>query len=178
MNEIGQNEGQTARQAPPYNEGQGMQVEKPMAVWVFGLGNIVIGCYFLVRMSYGWSRIIADTFKNFEKVTWAGGISTLLTFVLGAGLEIWLIVLGIGLLTMKRWARRGSVLYGWIQVVLIVIGLGATVITLSRMTLPEGFWKTFLTIGDAIMLVHWIYMVLLLIFMKTAKVKRAFAAVE
>jgi len=148
-------------------------IEKPMAVTVFGVLNCVLGCYFLVRMIYGWSGMIARVVKEPTKIT-ESQILVWLIVVFSFGLVIWLIVLGIGLLTMKRWARRGSVLYGWIQIVLIVIVLGATVFSfvIGQPSYPA------LDINNALALIHWIYMILLLIFMQTAKVKRAFTAIE
>jgi hypothetical protein len=151
-------------------------VERPMAVWVFGVLNIVFGFYFLVRMGYSWSKIIAGGFKNPGEITWSG-IPVLLFFVVSTGLIVWLIVLGIGLLTMKRWARRGSVLYGWIQVAIIVITLGGIFISsiIDWENAPRILWAS-ININNALAVIHWIYMVLLLVFMKTKKVKRAFAA--
>ena len=148
-------------------------VEKPMAVTVFGVLNIAVGCYFMVRMVLSCSKIIAWVVKEPEKIT-ESEILGLLLFVIGFGLVIWLIVLGIGLLTMKRWARRGSVLYAWIQVIFIVITLGAMIISLvfGQPAYPS------IDINNGLALIHWIYMVLLLIFMQTAKVKQAFSTIE
>jgi hypothetical protein len=153
-------------------------IEKPMAVTVFGVLNIVFGCYFLVRIVHSWYKIMAGDFKNSEEMMWPG-IPALLLFVVIVGLVVWLIVLGIGLLKMKRWARRGSVLYGWIQIVLIVITLGGAVVSLviDWKDAPRIILGS-ITIDNGLAVIHWIYMVLLLVFMKTAKVKQAFAAIE
>jgi hypothetical protein len=159
----------------PENE-NGSNVKKPLSILVFGIGNIIVGCYFMVLLVRGWGKVITDIYKATGNIIGIG-IFDLLLLAFSLGLAIWILVLGYGLLTMKRWARRGSVLYGWIQVVLIVIILAGTFIGLSRMAMPEGFWKSFLTVGNALMLAQWIYMILLLIFMKIAKVKQAFAAI-
>jgi len=167
MSDLGSNQSQV----PPQT------IEKPAAVWVFGVMNIVVGCYFLVRMIYGWSKIIAGVVKEPEKITESGMLALLLV-VISFGLVIWLIVLGIGLLTMKRWARRGSVLYGWIQVVIIVITLGAIFISsiIDLHNAPRILWAS-INLNNALAVIRWVYMVLLLIFMKTEKVKRAFGAI-
>ena len=151
-------------------------IGRPTSVTVFGVLNIVVGCYFLVRSFPGLYKIMGGAGENPENIT-GWGIVALLLIIVGVGLAIWLIVLGIGLLTMKRWARRGSVLYACFQVVIIVITLGTMFFSLSRMNLLKGWLSTFLDIDSALALIHWIYMVLLLIFMKTTKVKKAFAAV-
>ena len=145
-----------------------------MAVWVFGVLNILFGCYFLVRIVHSWSKIIAEYYKSPEKIIeiW---IPPLL-FVVSVGLTIWLIVLGIDLLKMKRWARRGSVLFAWINVVFIVITLVSIVVSMIINWNLEVI-RASMNIGNALVLIQWIYMVLLLIFMKTKKVKQAFAFV-
>jgi hypothetical protein len=182
MDEFGQNKTQSpapAPSSPRYSrEGrltaEGQAVERPGAVTVFGVLNIVVGCYFMVRIVYSWYELIVKYFKNPEEII-GSGILYLLLFFIVVGLVIWLIVLGIGLLKMKRWARRGSVLYGWIQVVFIVLTLGASLISLvaDYKNLVEGV-KSFISIGNGLAIIRWIYMVLLLIFMKTAKVKQVF----
>jgi hypothetical protein len=112
------------------------------------------------------------------KMTITKIILVLLLPALNAGLWLWLIVLGIGLLTMKRWARRGSVLYAWINIGLFVIACIAWschifMVLSGRVKLPEGMLIASIRGG----LIALIYPVLLLIFMKTKKVKRAFSAI-
>jgi hypothetical protein len=153
-------------------------IKKPTAVTIFGILNIVFGCYYLVRGSPGSYKIVAGACKNPEKITGLG-ILVLLLLAVGIGLSIWLIVLGIGLLRMKRWSRRGSVMYARIQIVLMVIALGSLFISLAIRwaSLPKDGWG-FFNINNGLALIGWIYIVLLLIFMQTAKVKQAFAAIE
>jgi hypothetical protein len=162
MDEFGKNMVQTPAPA----------VKRPGVVWVFGVMNLVFGCYLMVRMGLGWYKIIIGYINKPEEITWS-----LLIFVVSIGLIIWLIVLGIGLLTMKRWARRGSVLYGWINVVLIVITLVCLIVSMIAewKDTPRIFMAS-ITINNGLAVIQWIYMVLLLVFMKTAKVKQAFAA--
>lgn len=151
-------------------------IEKPVAVTVFGVLNIVVGCYQLIRILHGSYKIIAEVCKNPEKMI-GSGILFLLLLVVGIGLSIWLIVLGIGLLGMKKWSRRGSIMYARIQIVLIVITLGSLFISLviGWTKLPKGVWA-FFNVNNCLALIGWIYIVLLLIFMQTGKVKRAFEA--
>jgi hypothetical protein len=150
-------------------------IERPTAVTVFGVLNIVVGCYHLVRDSPGLYKIIAATFKNSEKIT-SSGIFVLLLLIAGIGLTIWLLVLGIGLLTMKRWSRRGSVMFARIMIVFIVITLGSMIIAIL---MEWSRWHNVLnfSINNCIAVINWIYYVLLLIFMKTEKVKQAFSAI-
>jgi hypothetical protein len=151
-------------------------VKKPFSVTIFGILNIVIGCYQLIRILPGSYKITARAFSDLEGIT-VSRISFLLILVVGIGLSIWLLILGIGLLKMKRWARRGSVIYAWIQIVFIVITLGSLFVSLliGWTSLPKDGWA-FFNVNNCIALISWIYMVLLLIFMKATKVKRAFAA--
>ena len=103
----------------------------------------------------------------------------LLSCLVNVGLSIWLIVLGVGLLRMTKWARRGSVLYAWVRIGLCTVTRGYTAfVVLSGLANPpkDGRWHFWMTYAG-ITLLGLIYPILLLIFMKTAKVKRAFAAI-
>jgi hypothetical protein len=159
-------------QAPP------QVTEKPTVVTVFGILNIAFGCYQLVRTSPGLYKIFADACSNLEKIT-ESGIFVLLFLIASIGLTIWLIVLGIGLLTMKRWSRRGSCMYAWIMIVFIVITLGAIVIkSITDWENAPRILLASITLNNALGVIQWLYMVLLLIFMQSAKVKQAFSAIE
>jgi len=151
-------------------------IKKPFAVLFFGVMNIVFGCYFLVRIGHSWYRTIPGILMNQEHII--SGLLFFLILIAGTGLVLWLIVLGIGLLLMKRWARRGSVLYGWIQVVLIAITLGAALI--SMITSGAHAYRIFvgsIHIGNVLAMIQSAYMVLLLVYMRSAKMKEAFSAV-
>ena len=99
-------------------------------------------------------------------------------FIGSLALIIWLIVLGIGLLKMKRWARRGSVIYGRIQIVFIAIVLAAIIISsIQDWENAHGLLMRSMTLRNGMVLVQSIYMILLLVFMQSKKVKRAFAPI-
>jgi len=133
-------------------------------------------------MGHSWYRIIPGIIKNPENILTPSCILFLFLGMVGFALAVWLIGLGVGLLVMKGWARRGSIIYAWIQIVFMIITLGATFISLIIDLI--GGWQDFLrvfwgtmNIGNGIVAIQWIYMILLLIFMKTEKIKRAFSAV-
>lgn len=152
--------------------------ERPIAVWVFGILNIVLGCYFLVRIVIGWSGTIVNVFKNPENIKRVTEISLLL-FIVSIILIIWLIMLGYGLLNMKRWARRGSIIYAWIMIAFA--GIAVIAIIESMVTSwPDSIrvLRHSMSIHNGIAVIQWIYYILLLIFMKTAKVREAFAGIE
>lgn len=151
---------------------------RPTSVTVFGVLNIVIGLYLLVRFIHSWYRMITGIVKNPEGMITLEGILILLLGVVGIGLAVWLIVLGWGLLKMKRWARRGSVIYAWIMIIFMVITLGGIFIsTITDMENAPRILRGSVNISNALGVIRWIYMILLLIFMQTSKVKQAFAAV-
>jgi hypothetical protein len=155
-----------------YNETQ-QSIEKPIAVTVFGVLNVVFGCYFLMRIGHSWYKVI-----SIPKVVMWSNIMFFLLGMAGLAVAIWLIALGIGLLKMKRWSRRGSIIYAWIQIVFMVIALAATVINsiADRENAPRVLLAS-VNLNNALAVIHWIYMILLLIFMRTEKIKRAFAAI-
>ncbi len=153
-------------------------IEKPTSITVFGILNIVFGCYQLIRISPGLYKIMAEFYTNPEKII-GPEILFLLLLTVVIGLSVWLLVLGVGLLTMKRWSRRGSVMYALIQIVLMVIALG--VIVIKSITDWENAPRILLasiTLDNALGVIQWLYMVLLLISMQSAKVKQAFSAIE
>ncbi len=138
-------------------------VEKPTSVTVFGVLNIVLGCYFLARIIYSWSRILPEIFKDPEKTT----VGAVLIVVANIALMIWLIVLGVGLLTMKRGARRGSIAWARIKIVLTVISICLLILSLSRTwsSMPKDKLDNFIFLIVSSMIQSLIYPVLLLVFM-------------
>lgn len=158
-------------QAPP-------QISKgPTAITVFGILNIAFGCYQLIRISPGLYKIVAGACKNPEKII-GSEILFLLLLAVVIGLSVWLLALGIGLLTMKRWSRRGSVMYARIMIVFIVITIGSIVI--KSITDWENAPRVLLAsinLDNALGVIRWLYYILLLIFMQSARVKQAFEAI-
>lgn len=155
-------------------EVQPQVIERPRAVTVFGVLSIIVGCYPFIRTYPQLYKILAPVLMS--KTEMPGMPLFLLSCLISVGLSIWLIVLGIGLLRMKRWARSGSIIYSWVQIGLRTVNGGyTTVIILSGLANPPrgGRWPFWITYA-LMMLIGLIYPILLLIFMQTEKVKRAF----
>jgi hypothetical protein len=150
-------------------------IEKPASVTVFGVMNIVVGCYHLVRLILLSYKMLMDAL-NYPEITTGLAIMVLLFPALNAGLWVWLFILGIGLLTMKRWARRGSIIFAWINIGWFIFAWSWNVVLVGCILMPEK--RTFMITSMCKVLISLIYPVLLLIFMQTAKVKRAFHARE
>jgi hypothetical protein len=154
---------------------------RPLAALVFGIFNIIFGCIGLVFSSI----VIIHILIAWEKSGAALGyrLFLLAANAIGLGFSIWLFTLGMGLLAVRNWARRGSILYGWLGILFFIIESGVNFLAAAfnwlkipeyagRIT-PEGL-REFLIgmgIGAAGGLV---YPLLLLIFMQTKKVKEAF----
>jgi hypothetical protein len=152
-------------------------IERPIAVVVFGLLSFVLGCYPFISTYPQLYNIIAPALMG--KTAMPGMPLFLLSCLVSVGLSIWLIVLGIGLLRMKKWARRGSVIYAWVRIGLHTVtrGYPAVIILLGLANPPkDGRWSFWITYAG-MTLIGLIYPILLLIFMRTEKVKRAFAAI-
>jgi len=148
-------------------------VKKPKSVTVFGVLNIVYGGLFILSTPIAiFGYIVAGKKGDVSsgEMMWA-----LFSLIVGFGLTIWLVILGIGLLNLKKWARRGSVMYAWADIAFILIGTGVNIVILSLdgINPQEGeLTKLFVEFLDIIISV--VYPVLLLIFMQKDKVKMAF----
>jgi hypothetical protein len=147
-------------------------IGKPAAVTVFGVLNIVFGCYHLFSSSLVSYKVIMTAW-NYPQTAASQLIIIISLQAINACLWIWLIVVGIGLLMMKKWSRQQAVYYSWVQIILFA-AVWSYNITVARIYMPEKtglFIVSMLKMADAL-----IYPILLLIFMQTQKVKQAFAA--
>jgi hypothetical protein len=152
-------------------------IERPIVVMVFGVLSFMLGGYPFISIYPQLYKIIAPVLMG--KTAMPGMPLFLLSCLVSVGLSIWLIVLGIGLLRMKKWARRGSIIYAWVSIGLHTVTRGyPAVIILSGLANPPkgGRWPFWVTYAGMTLL-SLIYPILLLIFMKTEKVKRAFSAI-
>jgi hypothetical protein len=143
-------------------------IERPTSVTVFGILNIVFGLLGLIC-----APMVDHKPTSTKEMVWnliAAGISI--------GFAIWILVLGYGLLKLKPWARRGLIGYACVYIVYMVVISGTDIIAiLHRLGQPDNEIQT-LIVTISVGLIGLIYPILLLIFMQTAKVKQAFAAIE
>ncbi len=167
MVEVGPNQ----TQEPP------QVIERPMAVWVFGILNVVFGCYHLFFLSVSTYKTVIEMQKHPEN-TRRVIIYFFVSCAVTAFFWIWLIVAGAGLLKMKKWSRRCSIIYSWVQIGLFTLILVYTTVIVfaGLINPPQGRWSFWITYMR-VMLMAVIYPVLLLIFMQTEKVKRVFTAI-
>jgi hypothetical protein len=96
--------------------------------------------------------------------------------VLGIGFAIWQLVVGIGLLKLKRWARQGAIIYAGIAIGWCLIGTAINLITLATggMHMPREMLPGFLIGTVAGGVFGLVYPILLLVFMLKSNVRAAF----
>lgn len=148
-------------------------IKKPASVIVFGILNILFGIFGLVVSTF-------ILFPSFKQTLSAFKIWQLVMKFLGFCFDIWLVVLGIGLLRLKNWARRGSILYACLVILVSVIATGVEVLAifLHWTTIPQSGQRAYI-LGMCIGFIGpLIYPVLLLIFMQTAKIRQAFQSIS
>lgn len=125
-------------------------VRKPKSIMVFGILNIVFAGLWWWHMPPGYPdvRLVIPT-----------------PIAVPLGFSIWLVILGIGLLKLKERARRGSIIYAWIEI--------SWVIVMSLLFFAYGFdqGREFIILPGGTP----IYSILLLVFMKKKNIKSAFA---
>jgi hypothetical protein len=149
--------------------GTQQSVEKPIALNIFGVLNIVFGCCVLIRLGHSFLQELEAGQMVMPFIALA---------IISLTLMIWLIVLGVGLLKMKKWARRGSVMYARIQIVFIAIMFAGIIISLFRDSEnAPGLLLRSMTYANALSVIQIIYVICLLIFMRSEKVRRAFAPI-
>jgi hypothetical protein len=151
-------------------------VEKPTSIIVFGVLNCVLGGLALVCTPFSLAISLATLHKTMAAtnkyiiLNAAGG-------VIGIGFSIWLLITGIGLLMMKRWARKGAVIYAVTNMIwsVITVGLNIAAVALHWLIIPQDGLPSFVGGICGGLCGGFLYPVLLLIFMLTPKVKNAFA---
>ena len=115
--------GNTITVPQPRNVFPAVRISKPRptSVTVFGVLNIVFGSLGLLCTPFG----MIATFAMPDVLNPSPGFKGWLIFsyLVGFACTIWLLVLGIGLLNLKRWSRTGSIAYGWFAIVFGIIGM-------------------------------------------------------
>jgi hypothetical protein len=162
-------------------------IEKPTSVTVFGILNCVFGGLAIICTPFSIlglfiSDLLPVTQQNRFEIEGGYKVFLVISSIAGICFAAWLLALGIGLLKLKSWARRGSVIYACIAIVWSIASIILSVLAtyLGWVAPPEGGEPA--VIGGMIGgicggIVGMIYPLLLLIFMKTNKVKQAFGVV-
>ena len=147
--------------------------QRPASVTVFGILNIIFGSLRLVCLPF----ILFITFRMPQM--WNPSHIAIIWLIIAHAVDfiiaIFLLTLGIELLRLKAWARKWSLVYGWLSIALVFIG---TIVNLLLITSGEfGYAEEALpsalggTCGGLIG--GLIYPVLLIIFMQKQSVKDA-----
>jgi hypothetical protein len=174
-------------------QGQGPQilppivVEKPTSVTVFGVLNCVFGglgiiCTPISLIGLFIGDLLPMAQANRMEIAPGYKVFLVISAIAGVCFAAWLLSLGIGLLKMKSWARRGSVIYACIAIVWGIAGIIITVLATLLGWMGPAESETPAMIGGMVGgacggMLGLIYPVLLLIFMQSRKVKEAFAVV-
>lgn len=159
-------------QGGPPPAAQSLCPARPTAVTVFGILNIVFGSLSLLCMPVGLIAILAV--PNAMNTAATNKAWLLLSGVVGLACTIFLIVVGIGLLYLKAWARKGSLVYGWFAIIWGLVGAGLNIWFMTSRA--EGNLEMVLptVIGGACGgLIGLIYPILLVIFMQRPNVRNA-----
>jgi len=100
---------------------QPQAVDKPTSVTVFGVLNCVFGGLGVLCTPFSLFGVLMA--ERTIEIAPAYKIVLLVSSIIGIGFAAWLLMLGIGLLKLKGWARRGSVLYSIIAIIWTIVGI-------------------------------------------------------
>jgi uncharacterized protein YhhL (DUF1145 family) len=154
----------------------GKIIEKPMILMVLGVLGIMIGCYRFFRLSLSVYKMIAEVQKNTDNT--ARIIYMLIWLAGSVGFLIWLFIVAIGLIKMKKWARNGAIIYALVQIgIFVTAGIYTSIVVLLNLVNPHSHRLIFKINYMRMVVIALIYPILLLIFMSTQKVKRAFTGI-
>ena len=150
---------------------------RPTAVTVFGVLNIVFGALGLLSMPCVMILIFAMP-RDFMNPTRAVKAWLFFSNVIGFVVAILLIIIGIGLLKLKAWARKWAIGYGWFAIVWGVLGIIVNLILMTSGAYgyshdaAPGAMSGMIggTVGGLFGL---IYPILLIVFMQRPNVKNA-----
>jgi hypothetical protein len=159
-------------------------VQKPTSVTVFGVLNCVFGgLFFICTPAFVFFALMAGKTGHAAKPVDA---MTYISLAIVVGLSLFEIATGIGLLMFIAWSRRAAIIFAVCEIIWILFNIVTSIKDISArgVDVPQGnaAFQAGYEIGYYIghscaMLLVIIYPVLLLIFMKTKKVKLAFAAI-
>jgi len=156
----------------PAAASQPLRPERPAAVTVFGILNIVFGGLGLLCMPMGLVAIFAMP----NVMNSAGSVKAwmLVSSAVGFVCTILLITAGIGLLYLKARARTGSLVYGWFTIIWGIIGMAVN----FGLIASGGYGFSYSALPGAIGgilggLIGLIYPILLIIFMRRPDVRNA-----
>jgi hypothetical protein len=151
--------------------------DRPTAVTVFGVLNIVFGALGLLSMPCAMLFTLAmpPSIMNPTRTVKAW---LLLSYLIGFACTILLVVVGIGLLKLKAWARKWAVGYGWFAIVWGVIGIIINVILMTSGAYGYSHDAARGAMGGMIGgtvggLIGLVYPILLVVFMHRPNVKNA-----
>jgi hypothetical protein len=148
---------------------------RPTSVTVFGVLNIVFGTLGLFSMPCMMLFTLAmpPSIMNPTRTVKAW---LLLSYLIGFACTILLIIVGIGLLRQKAWARKWTVGYAWFAIIWGVIGIIINIVLMTSGAYGYSHDATPGAIGGAIAgLIGLVYPVLLVVFMHRPNVKNACA---
>jgi hypothetical protein len=151
------------------NEPEQIQrIKKPVSIKVFGVLSCVFGG---LGILFGLAVFAGMAINEFvEKIADENKMQTVLEAALWLFMSAWQLTTGIGLLVFLKWARKWSIIYSCVDIGWTLSGLVFDIIKES----PNWAGPLDAAKGTYLNIMGFTYPVLLLIFMKTAKVKQAF----
>ncbi len=151
---------------------------RPKPVTVFGILNIIFGILGLLCTPLAIAVTFLPNQPEGLQLGPAMKAYGIVGHIIGFAVSILLLAAGIGLLHLKRWARKASYGYGWFALVWALVGLAVNVIVYSSM-LPKASPETMPAVVGGLVggmcggIVGLVYPIFLIVYMKRPLVVEA-----
>ena len=158
------------------NDAINQQIKKvPASGMVFGILNCIFGGLGLLSVINGFKVYFIDPTGIYEMLGKDFLVWSLVSSVFGFLANGWLLACGIGLFSLKPWARRGNLYYAYYSLVMLVIAPLVTFLTTSEINDAPSLVRNAFWFGMIIAIFFGlVYAVLLLIFMNGKKMREAY----
>jgi magnesium-transporting ATPase (P-type) len=158
--------------------------ERHLYVTVFGVLNCVFGVIGIVSaimaisIWLGYDSVKQHTPNSLLERMAAERVAVNISYIIYLAISVYLLILGCGLLKMKTWARKGSIICAWMFIIWCLATPLTYLAIMAGTKTPMNELLTLITRYMNGLQTGLVYPILLIIFMKTRELREAFQGLE